>query len=485
MISAAGSRLTPLHAALLAFGAVLLGHALQIHDGFYDPIALRWIFLATLFVLAGAGRLPGPRGSEPLVAGVLVAGLLSFLLALATMPIGMYLSDPEPARHPAFLAGLGGATVLTLLLAFDPSRARRAWFPGLLLTYAALGVWLIRASPRPHIDVMTVFRAALTALADLHSPYSITFRNIYDSEAFYAAGLVVDGRVQFGFPYPPLSLLMAMPVDAFGQDVRYSELGALLVGAGCIGYAVRSRIAPLAAAALLFTPRTFFVLEQGWTESLAICWAGVTVYAAMRESLRRGARHPGLGLTPIALGLLVAVKQHLVIALWLTRWLRGNGKDAPSTTRMLLAACATAAVVTLPFLLWDPAGMWRSVVTLQLREPFRLDSLSLLSHFARAGWQPSPPVLLAAPIGALAVGLALTWWRLPRTPAGFAFGLGTMFLLLFLCSKKAFCNYYFLVSALLMAGVACASAGFQPDADARGGPAAEDPPVGGPLTAGL
>ena len=44
-----------------------------------------------------------------------------------------------------------------------------------------------------------------------------------------------------------------------------------------------------------------------------------------------------------------------------------------------------------------------------------------------------------------------------RRPAGFAIGLGTTFLLLFLVSKKAFCNYYFLVIALLMAGVAAGS----------------------------
>lgn len=452
--------LTPLHVACIAFGAVLLGHALQIRDGFYDPVALRWTLLAAAFVLAGAGRSAGPRGSEPVVAGVLVAGLLSNLLALATMPIGMYLVRPDPSRHPDFLAGLAVVTVCTLLIAFDSARARRAWFPGLLLTYGALGVWLIHASPRPHIDVMTVFREALAALGRLHSPYSITFPNIYDTEALYGAGLVVDGRVQFGFPYPPLSLLMAVPAHALGGDVRYAELAALLAGAASIGYCARGRIAPLAAAGVLFTPRTFFVLEQAWTESLVIGWAGLTVLAATRASTLRSAAARVPDLSSIALGLLVAVKQHLVIALVLTRWLRRREGSEGATRSMLLVACAVAAVITMPFFLWDPAGMWRSVVILQLREPFRSDSLSVLSYFVRHGWPPTPAALLAAPLAALAGGLGLTWWRLPRTPAGFALGLGTTFLLLFLFSKKAFCNYYFLVIALLMAGVASASAHF-------------------------
>lgn len=453
--------LTPVHVSLIAFGAVLLGHALQIRDGFYDVIALRWTVLAAAFVVAGASRFGGRAGSEPLVAGVLVAGLLSNLLALATMPIGMYLVRADPSRHPDFLAGLAAATAFTLLIAFDSRRARRAWFPALLVTYAALGLWLIEASPRPRIDVMTVFREALGALARLESPYSISFPNIYDNDALYGAGLVVNGRVQFGFPYPPLSLLMTAPGHALGGDVRYTELAALLAGAAAIGYCVRGRVAPLAAAGLLFTPRTFFVLEQAWTESLVICWAGLAVFAASRAAPVPTVARRRPTLRPLALGLLVAVKQHLVVALLLARWLRRPHESPGTTLWIALGACGVAAIVTLPFFLWDPDGMWRSVVTLQLREPFRADSLSLPSHFARQGWKPTAEGLLWAPVAALTTGLLLTWWRLPRTPAGFATGLGMTFLLLFLCSKKAFCNYYFLVIALLMAGVAAASGEFQ------------------------
>ena len=246
------------------------------------------------------------RASEPVLAGVLLAGLLSNLLALATMPVGMYLVHPEPARHPEFLAGIAIAAVLIVLMASDRERARSLWFPALLAMYAELGVWLIRVSPRPHIDVMTVFHEGLAALGTLKSPYSITFPNIYDNVDLYGAGLVVNGQVQFGFPYPPLSLLMAAPAYLLGGDVRYAELAALVAGAACIGYCGRGRIGPLAAAALLFTPRTFFVLEQAWTESLVICWAGLVRCSRRRKSrmrrslarrdvARRGSRTAGRG----------------------------------------------------------------------------------------------------------------------------------------------------------------------------------------------
>src|SRR3954467_5744439 len=90
--------LTPVQLALVAFGAIVLGHALEMSDGFYSPVALGWTLLPTLFVLAGTARVGGKRGRETLVSGVLVAGLLSNLLALATSPVGMYLRHPLPAH---------------------------------------------------------------------------------------------------------------------------------------------------------------------------------------------------------------------------------------------------------------------------------------------------------------------------------------------------------------------------------------------------
>lgn len=455
--------LTPLHAALVAFGAILLGHALQISNGFYHPVALTAALVATAFVVAGAARMPGPRGREAMVAGVLVAGFLSNILALATMPIGLYLASPHPASHPPFLFALTVATALGVLIAVRPARAWDLWFPALLVTYGMLGIWLIQASPRPNIDVLTVFHGALSALTSLASPYSITFPNIYADDALYGPGMVVNGRVQFGFPYPPLNLLMALPFHLARLDIRYAELCALVAGAGALGYSARQRIAPLAAAALLFTPRTFFVLEQAWTESVILGWLGLLVFAARRAGPPRTLNRPWFDASAIALGLLVAAKQHLAIALIFTGWVRRANSGLAYAPARLLTAVGVASAITLPFALWDPEGFWRSVVLLQLREPFRLDSLSVMSHLARAGWEPTPAALLLAPLTALAAGLGLAGWRLPRTTAGFALALGTGFLLMFLFSKKAFCNYYFLVIGLLLAAVAATADDAPPD----------------------
>jgi hypothetical protein len=65
--------------------------------------------------------------------------------------------------------------------------------------------------------------------------------------------------------------------------------------------------------------------------------------------------------------------------------------------------------------------------------------------------------VLAASGAALVVGLSASLWRASRTPAGFAAAVALTLLLVFACSKKAFCNYYFFTLGAMCAVVATAS----------------------------
>ena len=442
-----GTELAPLDRAVVALGAVLLGYTLQITDGFYRPVAYPSFALAILCVTGGlmrAGSSLFGRGPSWCTTAVIGAGVTGNLIMLATARPAYYLAERWPSQRPSFLAGIVASGILITLIFRDERRRRWLWFPALLALFACLGIWLIRASPNPYIDVMSVQRAAIDATAHGQSPYSITFPNIYGGEVFYGADAVRDSRVQFGLPYPPLSLLMAMPGELLAGDFRYSQLLALLIGCGAIGYAARGRSAPLAAALVLSTPRVFFVLEQGWTEPFAICWLGVTVAAAASRSSHRG----------LMLGLLCAVKQHMIVALAFAGWLSNRGSSRSERNRLILQAVAAASAITLPFVIWDPAGFWRSVVWLQFQEPMRADSLSLLSLLVHAGWPVPRAVQTVAPLIALAVALAISCRSAPRSPSGFALAIGFSFLLMFAFSKKAFCNYYFFVLAALAAGVA-------------------------------
>ena len=162
---------------------------------------------------------------------------------------------------------------------------------------------MVRAAPDPGIDVVVVHREAINALLSDEDPYRISFENIYggDSGMYYNPRAIVGNRVAFGYPYPPLSLFLAVPGQVIANDYRYAELVALLLGAALIGYVRPSLHSKLAAALLLTTPRGFFVIEQGWTEPIALLMTALVVFFMVRRP----------AVVPWAGGLLAVTKQYL------------------------------------------------------------------------------------------------------------------------------------------------------------------------------
>jgi hypothetical protein len=420
-----------------AASAAALGHALQINNGFYAPDALAWLTVSLACALIAVTRgQPAPGRGEAAVTAVLAAGIAWQIGALLIATPGMYL---ETGNLASFRAGIAAEAAL-VAAGFIPHRwARAIWIPLLLLVSAALGCWMIAASPSPHIDVVTVHQAAYDALRHGHSPYGITFSDIYGrGSGFYSPGEVSGGQVQFGYPYPPLSLLLVVPGFLAG-DYRYAELAAVVASAALLAYANRSRHGELAAALLLTTPRLFFVVEQGWTEPVSVLLLAATVFAIARS--RRAADWLG--------GLLIASKQYLVVAAPLL-WLDARARGVPPARAVARAALA-GALVTVPFLLWSPRAFVDDVLLLQAREPFRMDALSYLGWLARHGLG-EPSFLWTA--CAIVVALAVVTWRGSASAPGFAGGLAFVSLATFAFGRKAFCNYYFFVVAALCAAVA-------------------------------
>jgi hypothetical protein len=435
--------------AVMALGAILVGFALQIKDGFYTASALGVLLVAILCCAIATLRLaPAARLSDPtLVRSVLIAGIAANLVALAVSRPGMYLEQPLPSQHPGFLAGLAIAAAL-IAAGLSGTRALgldRLWFPLTLATFTGLGLWMTVASPDPHVDVVTVYKYSWKALLHGKSPFAMTFPNIYGDDSLYPPGMVSGGRVLFGFPYPPLSLLLGLPGLWLG-DVRYAMLAALIGGAALIGSARSGLIAPLAATLLLTTPRGLFVIEQAWTEPLMLLAFGATIWAALRAPRT----------LPIMLGLLIATKQYMIVAVPLAWLLTQPEQRWGDWLRLVWIAIAVATIVTLPFALWNVDGFVRSVITLQFHERFRLDSLSLLTWivYARPFSLTASERLVQVSALALVGGLLISLWRASRTPAGFAAAVALTLIGVFVCSKKAFCNYYFLALGLMCASIA-------------------------------
>jgi hypothetical protein len=419
--------------------ALALGQTLQISSGVYSILALGWLTVSLVCCGAALALTDSrhPRHTDRLVHILLACGIIWQLRSEFRARPGMDLGSADLTLFKAGVAIL--ALILVLAFTFRRTLAP-VWFPAFLLISTLLGWWVLTASPHPAIDVVVVHSDAVDALIHGHNPYGISFRNIYGTGSpFYSASEIEGDRVLFGYPYPPLSLLLALPGALIFGDYRYGMLLALVGAAALIGYGRCDAMSKLAAILFLTTPRIFFVLEQGWTEPFVVLLMAATVFA--------GSRSPRV--SAIMGGLLLSVKQYLLLAVP-ALWVLGRTLGVRPLRWFLAIAVTVAVAVTLPFFLWSPRAFVHSVVQVQLQEPFREDSLSYLSLVAHAGWgEWSTLWTVGAAMAALTFTLSLAKGRTARFPLMLAFTyLGT-----FAFGRKAFGNYYFLVMGALCCAI--------------------------------
>ncbi len=467
----------------IALAALALGLALEVNLGQYHRAAMPWLTLSLVACVAAS--------VTPNVGRLTLAGWrpdqLVLAIALTVQFALLYVRDPAvtlkitgPDDLAPFKAGVALAAAL-VAVGVSATRAARLAVPMLLLAHLALGVWIIRATPAPGIDVYVFQHDACDALLNGVNPYAITFPDVYHGKLpVYAPGLAENGRLNFGYPYLPLTLLLALPGHLLG-DFRYAQLLAMTLAGALLAYARRggggddkvtigqgdkvmeaepSRLVTpspchhvsspppaarsvAAAAMLLFTPRGFFVLEAGWTEPFVILLLTATVFAACRRGTVWGVA------SAIAFGLMLASKQYMILALPLVLLLPIPRK-AGRLAAFVIIAIVVAAAVTLPMALWDVKAFIHSAVTLQFQQPFRADALSYLVPLRAGG----TTAVAWTSFACAAVAGLLALWRCPRTPAGFAIAFALVFFAFFATSKQAFCNYY----ALVLAAMCCALA---------------------------
>jgi hypothetical protein len=432
----------------LAPGGVLaatsLGVALQLSNGILVPTAMGLVAVAFALTLAAAVTArPAPfvRVDARIVPWLGLAALSIHIWYLFTALPAIYLriDDGGLMRFHAGVAvlALAGASSMSS----RSSRAKLLLIGTMIAAHAALGTWVVHRSPNPAIDVHLFHRYAINALRTGVDPYAITFPDIYQGTVYYGPGLSVDGRLQFGFPYFPLSLLLSLPGQILFKDPRFAQLIAMELAALLMTFARPRGLGLIAAALYLTMPRIFFVLEQSWTEPFLVLGVSALVFAACRRSR----------VTPWLFGAFIALKQYQLLAIPAAWLLIERPRGWRTSAAFMIKAAFVGTVITLPFVLWNPAAFWRSVVTLQFHQPFRPDALSVLSWWASRGHEPLP-ALVSFVVAAAASGLAL--WRVPRTPAGFAMAIATTFFGFFAFNKQAFCNYYFFVAGSLYATVA-------------------------------
>ena len=215
------------------------------------------------------------RAERALVFSLLVLGLIStaglLAQACAKPPSSLWLTLTSVYT----ILGL----IATRLLVRRPPHLK--WIlPLFLLAYAAITIFFLRSSAS-HQDVQVFLHDGSDALLHGSNPYSMTFPNIFKSpstELFYGPGVVIDGRITYGFPYLPVSLLVAVPGHLLG-DVRYSQLIAMLITALVLRQLASDPIGRAAAVLGVAAPTAIPMLTGAWTEPTLVALLACLVLA--------------------------------------------------------------------------------------------------------------------------------------------------------------------------------------------------------------
>jgi hypothetical protein len=432
-------------AVALTLAVVLLGRALQEDSGRGTPLA---VLLLTLAFLCAGLSVAGPRTrfgvivGEPVVRVIMAAGLAYQFGHFFIEQPGIYTRLHEPWPYGTFYAGLTTAALLAGVCLSGGRRASTAAFAALLVVHFALCCWMVRVSPAPFIDVWVWHGEAFHRLSVGINPYVPPLPNIYGDGRLYGEGAVQGDQVLVGFPYPPLSLLLAGIGHVIGGDYRYAQAAAITLTGGLFAFARPGRIAFGAAALFLFTPRVFIVVEQGFTDPFALCILAAVAFCAIRRPT----------LLPYLLGMAVATKQYLVFVLPLTTLLFSRPLSKKDWLVWMGKVFASGLATCLPFLLWSPKDFIASVLLFQAHQPFREDSLSYVAWWAKQGGARESRLWLTFAVTLPLAALALR--RAPRSITGFLAGSALVLLGFFAFSKQAFCGYYFLILGLLSGAAA-------------------------------
>jgi hypothetical protein len=356
---------------------------------------------------------------------------------------------------------IGGGAAIAVVIRHRGNLAFGIFLGAYLIV--ALGVLAVTRDTAPLIDVVVFQQDASEALINGQNPYAMTFPDLYtpeESALYYGPGISVDGELQFGYPYLPVSLLAVAPFELLLGDFRIAHALAL-VGAALI----MSRIRPghasrqIAILFLLVSP-VFYIITFGWIEPLLILAAAAVVLAASQQAR----------VTPFLTGVFLSLKQYSALLVPISLLLI----ERPWRMRVVLAwlgkAAAVVAATAVPFFLWGPDEFMWSVVELQYEQPFRPDSISFMAAWAELFGQPGRLVTSLVPLLLVAAASIAALYRAPTGGQGFALAAALTLLAAFTFSKQAFANYYILVIGLLLIGAAAGAApGDAPESDPEEG----------------
>jgi hypothetical protein len=218
-----------LSGAFAAIAATALSLALHSAGGSYSAAAIGWlsVSLAAGLCAVVAAIVPLPdRVRDIPIGAILLVCLGAQFAALIWKPIELPMDALGEQGFAVIVIVLGVCAVFAGSLCSQRSWWGRWTFPAVIALGGILLYILLTRLPAPRVDVLMFQNKSCDLLLSGSNPYAARFPDVYPPETsakLYGPGMSIDGVLQTGFIYMPLSLLMVLPGHVLG-DVRYANL---------------------------------------------------------------------------------------------------------------------------------------------------------------------------------------------------------------------------------------------------------------------
>ncbi len=416
-------------ALLIAYVLVAIG--MLVNYGFYSPVAL-------LLLVAGFGVVVVAHAwawtRHPFDRRVpkdtwFAAALVALLIAATFKPVAVY--GKMPLYDQAYR---GWLVVLALLIAAaylvvrDRAPALRLGvFIAAVTVAIAFRVLMPIASPTPQIDTFTSSQEGSQLVLEGKSPYETPLKTVYRGGQYDLEH----------YTYLPGNLYLQLVSYRLAGDIRYAYVLAEALVAFALWRLTRRKwgtaVAELAALLFLYHPSGLFVLELSWIDPLIL-----GSFAA--SLLLRQRKKPYLAAA--AYGYMLSLKQTMAFAF--VQWF-----FIERDWRKTLSGLAVGAATFVPFALVDWRSLWDNGVMFNLLLPFRTDALTVFSYLALA-FGLRPPLGWTVGVGAVLTVLTALPLRALHPRRAYLFAMTITLFGMFLFGAYAFCNYYYLVSGMLL-----------------------------------
>lgn len=326
-----------------------------------------------------------------LIFGFAAAKMLSkdFLAPFLDHSGGVYLT--YLITFLGFLVSLRGGST--------PAAARRRFWVLLCATILMVGMitWrqsLVRMNTFTNIhDGAIQTEVAADLLLRGQNPYAADFRSTAFGQAPspYRPGAVNLAWTHYA--YPPAVIVTAIPSMLLRPwlgpltDLRWLYVGALIA----LTLAVVRQLASweqrsLAMVILLANPLLWLYAVAGFNDILSVAAMVLSAVLVERNRPRWGGAMMGIAL---------AAKQTAWLALPLWAWWlwRRRQKNPTAATQGMITAGITAAVLFVPFFLWNPSALYDDVVRYvsgSIPFAYPISGSSLLQFLTIFGWVDSP-----------------------------------------------------------------------------------------------